>query len=128
MGGSNSIWGSLDSRYAARVYAASLGYSDDKRAPLIPKDASPNSPRDAVLLNRRFLGIDAKNLGVPETVLGRVYFQAGREVWIIHGHWRMIVFLMFSEIFLSPEIRFFLARDVGLNLRCISNTGALSGV
>ena len=44
---------------------------------------SPNSTRDAVLLDRRFLGLDTKNVRI---VFRRIYFQVGREIWITHGN------------------------------------------
>jgi len=86
LGGSNSIQGSLDSRYVTRVYAASLGYSDDKfgfRDGLQGR-SSPNSTRDAVFLNGRLLGVGTENLKIPEAVFGWVYLQVGREIWITH--------------------------------------------
>jgi len=78
--------GSLDSRYVVSVYAASLCSSYDKFWLRDHLDSgAPNSSRDAVLLDCRFLGDCAENLAIPETVLGRSYLQQWREVWIIHG-------------------------------------------
>lgn len=49
------------------------------------RGASPDSTRDAVLLDCRFLGVGPENPSIPKPIFGRIYFQVGREIWIIHG-------------------------------------------
>ena len=61
---------------------------DGKFCCLSPRAVSPDSTRNAVLLDGGLLRVDTEQVRMRETVFGRVYLQVGREIWIIHGDWR----------------------------------------